>query len=94
MVAVAENGLAHSRLGLSVGKRIWKSAVKRNYIRRVFREAFRLEQYSLPPGLDIILVPAQPRLVPELEATRQELVAMTRKALRRFLEKRDGGAAK
>ncbi len=87
VVAVAANGLEHSRLGLSVGKRIWKSAVKRNYVRRVFREAFRLEQHALPPGLDMVLVPAQPRLVPDLDSARAELVAMARKASRRYAEK-------
>jgi ribonuclease P protein component len=89
LVCVRENGLEHSRLGLSVGKKIWKSAVRRNHVRRVLREAFRLEQHELPSGLDIVLVPGRPRLVPELGATREELVAMARKAHRRYLEKRE-----
>ena len=46
IVVGARSGLGHPRLGLSVGKRIWKSAVKRNRIRRVFREAFRLSAPS------------------------------------------------
>jgi ribonuclease P protein component len=87
VVAVAANGLEHSRLGLSVGKRIWKSAVKRNRVRRIFREAFRLEQHALPPGLDMVLVPAQPKLVPDLASARSELVAMARKASKRYAEK-------
>ena len=91
-VAVRANGLAHTRLGLSVGKRIWKSAVRRNHVRRVFREAFRLEQDALPPGLDLILIPARPKLVPGLAAARVELVAMARKAHRRYLEKQGGPA--
>ncbi len=87
VVVVVANGLEHSRLGLSVGKRIWKSAVKRNYIRRIFREAFRLEQHELPQGYDIVLVPGEPRLVPDLETARAELVSMSRKAQRRYAEK-------
>jgi len=89
LVAVCENGLGHSRLGLSVGKKVWKSAVRRNYVRRVFREAFRLAQHDLPAGLDIVLVPAAPRLVPKLSETQRQLVAMTRKAHRRYLAKRE-----
>lgn len=92
VVAVRENGLAYSRLGLSVGKRIWKSAVRRNRIRRIFREAFRLGQQDLPVGLDIVLIPAQPRLDPDLDGARAQLVAMARKAHRRFLEKREKAA--
>ncbi len=86
-IAVRPNGKAHSRLGLSVGKRIWKSAVKRNYVRRVFREAFRTSQHELPPGLDIIMIPARAKLVPNLAEAQSQLVAMAKKALRRFEER-------
>ncbi len=92
-VAVHPNDLEHSRLGLSVGKRIWKSAVKRNYIRRVFREAFRLTQHELPVGLDMILIPARAKLVPELDAACEQLVAMARKAQRRYEERARKDAA-
>ncbi len=92
VVVVVENGRPYSRLGLSVGKRIWKSAVRRNRVRRIFREAFRLSQEELPPGLDIVLVPARPGLEPELEATRRELVANCSRARRRLAEKRGPGA--
>jgi ribonuclease P protein component len=89
LVTVCENGLPHSRLGLSVGKKIWKSAVRRNRVRRIFREAFRLAQHELPPGMDIVLVPGQPRLEPDLKSTIEQLVAMTNKAHQRYLEKRE-----
>lgn len=94
VVVLVPNGLEHSRLGLSVGKRIWKGAVQRNFIRRIFREAFRLEQHALPRGYDLVLVPAAPRLVPELERTRRDLVSMARKAERRYLEKVAGEPAR
>jgi len=48
------NGLAHSRLGLSVGRRIG-SAVKRNAVKRRLREAFRLNQRELPKGFDFVV---------------------------------------
>ena len=86
-VVVHDNGLDHPRLGLSVGKRCWKSAVRRNRVRRVFREAFRLTLAELPEGVDLVLIASTPGLKPELASTRHELVGMANKALRRYEEK-------
>lgn len=86
-VAVRPNGLETRRLGLSIGKRCWKSAVRRNRVRRVFREAFRLSLPELPPGIDVVMIASTPRLEPRLEPVRRELVAMAHKALRRQREK-------
>jgi ribonuclease P protein component len=88
LVVVAENGLAHTRLGLSVGRVIWKHAVKRNRVRRVFREAFRLSYRELPRGLDVIMIPARPKLDPKLQATCTELVDLVQRAARRLGEQR------
>lgn len=78
IVVGSPNGLNHPRLGLSVGKRIWKSAVKRNRIRRVFREAFRLAAPDLP-ALDLILIPAEPKLQPTTAEATRELRRLARK---------------
>ena len=86
-VAVLENGLGHARLGLSVGKRCWKSAVRRNRVRRVFREAFRLSLDELPTGVDVVMIASTPRIEPRLDEARRELVALTHKALRRYRER-------
>jgi ribonuclease P protein component len=88
LVVVAENGLAHTRLGLSVGRVIWKSAVKRNRVRRVFREAFRLSYPKLPRGLDVVMIPARPKLDPNLQATCTELVDLVERAARKLGEQR------
>jgi len=72
----------------SPGKRVWKSAVKRNRVRRIFREAFRLEYPELPSGCDLVLIPAAAALAPELEATRAELVRLSKEAHERSLRKR------
>jgi ribonuclease P protein component len=53
-----ENGLLHSRLGLSVSKKLG-NAVVRNRWKRVLREAFRLSRTDLPCGVDLVVVPRQ-----------------------------------
>ncbi len=47
MVFALPNGLAHPRLGLSVGSRVG-GAVRRNRVKRLLREAFRALQHDLP----------------------------------------------
>lgn len=88
VVVIHENGLDHARLGLSIGKVVWKSAVKRNRVRRIFREAFRLEYAGLPTGHDYVLIAAEKRLEPTLEETRSELAKLAHKAQRRLAERR------
>ena len=56
LVFAAKNGLTHPRLGLSVSKKHGNS-VRRSRIKRLLREAFRLTQFDLPPGFDLILIP-------------------------------------
>ena len=42
------------RLGLVVGKKLLKAAVRRNLVKRVVREQFRLQRASLP-ACDLIV---------------------------------------
>ena len=44
------------RLGLVVGKRVGKKAVRRNRMKRLLREFFRLNKHRLPASQDILIV--------------------------------------
>lgn len=44
-----------SRFGVSVSKRVG-NAVRRNRVKRLLREAYRLQQYELPQGFDWLMV--------------------------------------
>lgn len=48
------NKIGHARLGLVVGKKIAKRAVDRNYMRRVLREFFRIQQHEINP-VDLVI---------------------------------------
>jgi ribonuclease P protein component len=49
------NNLGYSRLGISVHRQI-KGAVKRNRIKRIIRESFRLHRELYPQCADIVFV--------------------------------------
>jgi ribonuclease P protein component len=53
------NDLNRPRLGLIVGKKTAKLAVWRNYMKRVLRELFRINQHQLP-ALDLVIQVQKP----------------------------------
>lgn len=50
------NDLDYARLGLVVGKKVARRSVDRNYMKRLLRELFRLNQHQLS-GLDLVVRP-------------------------------------
>jgi ribonuclease P protein component len=84
-----ENGLPYLRLGLSVSRKVGP-AVRRNRLRRLYREAFRLTRARMPTGLDLVLIPRGPG-EPTLAALRESLPRLVAEVARKLA--RDGGKA-
>jgi ribonuclease P protein component len=54
-LCMCPNSLPHRRLGITVGKHVGP-AVKRNRVKRLIREFFRLNKAKLPASTDIVIV--------------------------------------
>ena len=64
---MAENNAECPRLGLAVGT-CFRSAVIRNRIKRLLREAFRKNQHKIPKGFDYVIMPS-PQFIKEAKAS-------------------------
>jgi ribonuclease P protein component len=71
VVALARRAPGH-RLGVSVSKDHGR-AIRRNKIKRLLREAFRLERPTLPGRFDLVLIPQQREGKYALDELRAEL---------------------
>ncbi len=73
VVALRTRSDEGARLGVSVSKD-HGAAVRRNKIKRLLREAFRLERHALPADFDVVLIPRQRPGKLRLAALRAELL--------------------
>lgn len=55
-VYIDQNDKNLNYIGIAVGKKVSKSSVKRNRIRRLIREAYRLNEKNIKKGLNIVMV--------------------------------------
>ena len=55
-VVIRRNRMDSTRLGITVGKKIGNS-VRRNRVKRLIREFFRLNKQHIPIGYDILISP-------------------------------------
>jgi len=90
IVYACENGLPHLRLGLSVSRKVGQ-ATRRNRLRRLYREAFRLTRHEMPVGLDLVLIPRTSD-EPSLEELKRSLPHLV-KQLARKLAREKGPSA-
>ena len=69
------NEFGHPRLGMSVARKVG-TAVRRNRIRRLIRESFRLLQHDLPQGYDWVVVvrPHEPLILAEYQKLLMALI--------------------
>jgi ribonuclease P protein component len=92
VVYAARNTLDHSRIGLSVSRKVG-NAVVRNRCRRLLREAFRLEREALPDGVDLVVIPRH-QWDSGLAGLRESLVQLARRLERRIpkrIQPQNGG---
>jgi ribonuclease P protein component len=82
IVYACENDLAYPRLGCSVSRKVG-NAVVRNRYKRLFREAFRLIQHDLPPGVDFILIPRATE-EPTQDAVKESFLKLAKQAARKL----------
>ena len=80
------NTLNRPRLGLIVAKKTAKLAVKRNYMRRVLRELFRLNQHDLP-AVDLVIQAQKVFETADFNRIKQEFEQLTFKLIAQNSEK-------
>ncbi len=82
VINAAANGLAYSRLGLSVSRKVGNAVARNNWKRRI-REAFRLQREFLPNGIDLIVRP-KADAVCDFHAIAQSFPRLVRRIARRL----------
>lgn len=73
------NGLAHSRFGSSIGKRLVGNNCRRNRVRRLLREAMRFNLAQIPGGFDFVLTSRRGG-IPDLGELMASLPKLAKKA--------------
>lgn len=85
-VIIAKNGLEQTRIAAAVQKR-YGNAVRRNRLRRLYKEAFRHEKERLPQGYDVVCSPPRGTGYPALPELRASLVKVVAQTVARLEER-------
>jgi ribonuclease P protein component len=80
ILAWMPNDAGQLHIGFVVSKRISKHAVERNYMKRLLGEAIRPVLPELPTGWDIVISARTSTDSADLQALRQDIVTLLRRA--------------
>lgn len=81
-IIVVPNAMNHSRLGISVQKKTG-TAVRRNRIKRLIREVFRLNREHFPKASDIVFAVRPGFVVDHALALREEVLSLLAAPIRK-----------
>ena len=80
LIVYAPTECLQSRLGIAVTKKIERSSVRRNRMKRILREVFRLHRYRLTNNFDIVIVARSRIEKPRLQDVERELIETLERA--------------
>lgn len=79
-VKVRPNGGDDSRFAVVVGTKVHKSAVKRNRVKRQYREIIRTNLEAIKPGMDVVLLTSKGALDLDYDEKKERLMGVLKKA--------------
>ncbi|MBU4315384.1 ribonuclease P protein component [Patescibacteria group bacterium] len=79
-IRFSKNKLAESRFAIVAGLKVNKSAVKRNRVRRQYREVIKLHINMIKPGFDVVLFVSAQSLDLTYAQKEERLLAVLKRA--------------